>query len=87
VYVILVYDVNVSRVGRVLKVGRRYLTWVQNSVLEGELSRGQYERLKAELRGVIEPSEDSIVLYRLRSADWLERDTMGAVKGEPSWMV
>lgn len=31
-YVVMVYDVGVER------VGRRYLTWVQNSVLEGELS-------------------------------------------------
>ena len=36
-YVIMVYDVSVQRVAKVLHIGRRYLTWVQNSVMEGPL--------------------------------------------------
>lgn len=86
-YVILVYDVNAERVAKVLKVGRKYLTWVQNSVLEGELTRAQYERLKKELREVINEEEDSVLFYRLRSADWLERDHIGVRKGEPTWVL
>ncbi len=86
-YVIMVYDVAVERVAKVLRVGRRYLTWVQNSVLEGELTRGQFERLKDEVREVIEESEDSVLFYLLRSADWLDRETMGVRKGEPEWML
>ena len=65
-YVIMAYDVAVQRVAKVLKIGRRYLTWVQNSVLEGELTRAQFERLKAEVREVIEESEDSVLFYLLR---------------------
>lgn len=87
VYVIMVYDVGVKRVGRVVKVGRKYLTWVQNSVLEGELSRVQYERLKAEVKRVIDAAEDSVLFYRLRSEEWLERDSVGVRKAEPTWMV
>ncbi|MCS7256766.1 MAG: CRISPR-associated endonuclease Cas2, partial [Thermomicrobium sp.] len=34
-YVIVAYDVGVERVARVLKICRKYLTWVQNSLLEG----------------------------------------------------
>ncbi|MDR5696073.1 MAG: CRISPR-associated endonuclease Cas2 [Armatimonadota bacterium] len=86
-YVILVYDVNVERVSKVLKVGRKYLTWVQNSVLEGELTRAQYERLKRDLREVIDEEEDSVLFYRLRSTDWLDRDHMGVKKGEPTWVL
>jgi CRISPR-associated protein Cas2 len=48
-YVIMVYDVNQARLGKVLKIGRRYLVWVQNSVLEGELSWAQLEKLKSDL--------------------------------------
>ena len=33
-FVILVYDVGEKRVAKVLKICRKYLTWVQNSVLE-----------------------------------------------------
>jgi CRISPR-associated protein Cas2 len=86
-YVIMVYDVAVERVAKVLKVGRKYLTWVQNSVLEGELTRGQFERLKGDLREVINESEDSVLFYVLRSADWMTRETLGIRKGEPEWML
>lgn len=86
-YVILVYDVKVERVAKVLKVGRRYLTWVQNSVLEGELTWAQYEKLKGELRNVMDASEDSVLFYRLRSTNWMEREQLGASKGEPEWLV
>lgn len=86
-YVIMVYDVAVERVVRVLKVGRRYLTWVQNSVLEGELSRAQFERLKVEVQDVIDESEDSVLFYLLRSTNWMTRESLGVRKGEPEWIV
>lgn len=61
-YVILVYDVNVNRVNKVLKIARRYLTWVQNSVLEGELTEAKFKALQWNLSKVIDPQEDSILL-------------------------
>ena len=36
-YVIIVYDVGEKRVGKMLKLCRQYLCWIQNSVLEGSL--------------------------------------------------
>jgi CRISPR-associated protein Cas2 len=48
-FVILVYDVNQKRVAKVLKIARKYLTWVQNSVLEGEISEANLKKLKKEL--------------------------------------
>lgn len=86
-YVIMVYDVNEARVGKVLKIGRRYLTWIQNSVLEGEISWAQLEKLKKELQDVIKAGEDSIILYVLRSEKWMERQRLGRSKGEPGWVV
>lgn len=86
-YVILVYDVNVERVAKVLKVGRKYLTWIQNSVLEGELTFSQFEKLKGEIRKVIDEDEDSVLFYVLRTAKWMEREQLGASKGEPEWIV
>lgn len=86
-YVILVYDVKVTRVAKVLKIARKYLTWVQNSVFEGELTWAQYERLKRELQEVIETSEDSLLFYRLRSTKWMEREQIGVCKGAPKWLV
>ena len=37
-YVLLVYDIKEKRVGKMLKLCRRYLNWIQNSVFEGEIS-------------------------------------------------
>ncbi|MBC7195172.1 MAG: CRISPR-associated endonuclease Cas2, partial [Caldisericia bacterium] len=43
-YVIMVYDVNEKRVNKVLKIGRKYLNWIQKSVLEGEFTLAKYEK-------------------------------------------
>jgi len=84
-YVIMVYDVNVQRVTKVLQIGRRYLTWVQNSVMEGSLTYAQYKRLRAEVRKVIDEAEDSVLFYTLRSEHDVRREMLGIVKGAPSF--
>ncbi len=86
-YVIMVYDVSVQRVTKVLKIGRRYLTWVQNSVLEGSLTLSQFRRLKEELRRAINEKEDSVLFYTLRSAKDLRRENLGLTKSEPDVFV
>ncbi len=52
-YVILIYDIGEERVNKVLKIARRYLTWIQNSVLEGEISEADLLRLKEELEDIM----------------------------------
>jgi len=86
-YVIMVYDVGTERVGRVLKVGRKYLTWVQNSVLEGEMTRAQLARLKGELTAVLDNEHDSVLFYVFRTSQWLKRESLGVQKSEPTWML
>ena len=87
VYVILVYDVNVKRVAKVLDIARRYLSWVQNSVLEGELTRAQLQRLRAELGDVIDQREDSVLFYVLRSTKGMQRIELGTPKADTGWIV
>ena len=82
-YYIAVYDVNVKRGPRVLKLFRRYLTWVQNSVFEGELTPAQFAELKAKAEGLIEPSEDGVVFYELRDERYAERVALGTRQEEP----
>ena len=86
-YVIMVYDVNVSRVTKVLKVGRKYLNWVQNSVLEGELTKSKMEKLKSELRRVINVKEDSVIFYVLRSTKYMTWEYLGKEKGREELIV
>lgn len=45
-YIVLVYDVSQAENGarrwsRIFKICKKYLTHIQNSVFEGELSKGQ----------------------------------------------
>lgn len=80
-FMILVYDVNVDRVNKVLKICRRYLNWVQNSVLEGELTKAKYAKLKNDLEKIIVEEEDSVIFYILRSTRYSKREIMGLKKG------
>jgi hypothetical protein len=50
-YVILVYDFGEKRVGKMLKLCRKYLNWIQNSVFEGEISEVKLKELTIERKG------------------------------------
>jgi len=78
VYIVIVYDVNVRRVNRVKKFLRQHLHWVQNSVFEGEVTRAEFERIKAGLKDLIDEDEDSVVIYRLHSKPF--REILGTEK-------
>lgn len=82
-YYIAVYDVNQKRVGKMLKLFRRYLNHVQNSVFEGELKESDFQRLKAEAKALIDEAEDSIIFFAL-NGKYLGRDTLGIEKNEPT---
>ena len=53
-YVILVYDVDQKRTSKMLKLCRRYLSWIQNSVFEGQISEVQLKQLALEAKRVME---------------------------------
>lgn len=80
-FIILVYDINQKRVGKVLKKCRQYLHWVQNSVLEGEISDANLKKLKMELERIIKKDEDSVILYNLRTTKYSSREIIGLEKG------
>jgi CRISPR-associated protein Cas2 len=79
-YVILVYDVDEKRVGKVCKYLKRYLPRVQNSVFEGDLSEAKLERMKVGLMKIIQPPKDAVLLWVLRDAKWADRHILGAEK-------
>ncbi|MDA8235420.1 MAG: CRISPR-associated endonuclease Cas2 [Clostridia bacterium] len=80
-FVILVYDINTKRVNKVLKRSRKYLNWVQNSVLEGEISEANFKKLKMELQKVINVEEDSCLFYIFRTTKYSTRESLGIKKG------
>ena len=80
-YVIAVYDVGAERTQKMLKIGRRYLTWVQNSVLEGEMTELQVEQMVEAMLRVMEPGHDSLILFKNRDARWMDKEVIGVERG------
>ena len=80
-FVILVYDFGEKRVAKALKIARQYLHWVQNSVLEGEISVANYEKLKRELQRIMDEEEDSVIFYTFRTTKYSKRELLGLKKG------
>ena len=75
-YVIDVYDVEADRTRLFLKFLRRYLTHVQNSVFEGEITEGDLEKIKSKLEPMLKPGESAIV-YRMSSEKYVTRTVYG----------
>jgi len=80
-FVLLFYDVKEKRVSKALKTCRKYLTWVQNSVFEGELSPALLAKLKTDLKKQLCEEEDSVIIYTWRSERYTERTIWGVEKG------
>jgi CRISPR-associated protein Cas2 len=80
-FVIAMYDIGGKRVGKALKICRKYLNWIQNSVFEGELSKANLEKLKVDMQKIMDFEEDSFVLYILRDTKYSTREIIGLKKG------
>ncbi len=81
-YVILVYDIEEKRVGKMLKLCRRYLNWIQNSVFEGELSVVKLKELLHEARMIMDEEKDSVIVFKSRQEKWLDKVVVGKEKNE-----
>ena len=76
-YVIAVYDVASERTGKMLKLCRRYLHWIQNSVFEGEISEVKLKELIAEAQLIMNEQTDSFILFKNKNTNWLEKEVVG----------
>ena len=81
-YVILVYDIGQKRVGKMLKLCRKYLNWIQNSVFEGEITEVKLKELIINAEGIMEKDHDSLILFKSRDEQWLEKQVVGKEKNE-----
>lgn len=79
-YVIIVYDINVERVNKVKSFLRQHLFWIQNSVFEGEVSESEFKIIHDGLIEIIDEEVDSIIIYKLRMAELLNREVLGVEK-------
>lgn len=76
-YCILVYDMGEKRVGKMLKLCRRYLNWIQNSVFEGEISELKLKELIFEARQIMDEKHDSLIIFNSRNSRWLDKQVIG----------
>ena len=76
-YVILVYDMRQKRVGKMLKLCRRYLNWIQNSVFEGDITEVQLNELLHAAKAIMNDEEDSLILFKNRDQKWLDKQVVG----------
>ena len=76
-YVIAVYDVGEKRVAKMLKLCRRYLNWIQNSVFEGQITELKLKELIFEARQIMDESKDSFIVFSSRNERWLDKQVIG----------
>jgi len=75
-YIILVYDIGEKRVGKMLKLCRQYLNWIQNSVFEGEITEVKLKELTLKADNLMK-EEDSLILFKSKNEKWLEKEVIG----------
>ncbi len=76
-YIILVYDIGEKRVGKMLKLCRRYLHWIQNSVFEGDISEVKLKELLHQAREIMDEDHDSLIFFKSRNSKWLDKEVIG----------
>lgn len=76
-YIILVYDCGEKRVGKMLKLCRKYLSWIQNSVFEGEITEVKLKELKLKAKIIMDEDVDSLIIFSSRDEKWLNKEIVG----------
>lgn len=91
-YVVLVYDVSQNNNGQkrwshIFKICKKYLSHIQNSVFEGEISKVQLTKLQQELNPYIDKQEDSVIIFESRQEKWLNKVFWGKEEDKPSFFL
>jgi len=76
-YIILVYDCGEKRVGKMLKLCRKYLHWIQNSVFEGEITEVKLHELQIKAKEIMDSEADSLIIFKSRNEKWLDKEIIG----------
>lgn len=79
-YIIAVYDVASERTGKMLRLCRQYLHWIQNSVFEGELTSVQLKELEYEAEQIMDLNYDSFIIFTNTHVHRVHRRIIGQEK-------
>lgn len=80
IFVILTYDVEVKKVNKVRKTLKKFLTWTQNSVFEGEITEGKLQKCIGQVSKIIDKSEDSVYIYIVENPKNVVKNKIGMEK-------
>lgn len=88
-YIVLMYDIMMDEKGakvhrNTFKICKRYLTHIQKSVFEGNLSELNLMKLKSELNKHIREEKDSLLIFKSRDERWLEKEFLGIIDDKTS---
>jgi len=88
-YIILIYDIIMDKTGtkilrNVFKICKKYLTHIQKSVFEGNLTELEYMKLKSELNRYIRKDRDSLIVFKSRNDKWLDKEFLGVIDDKTS---
>lgn len=91
-YVVLVYDVSKDENGRkrwshIFKICKKYMSHIQNSVFEGELSKVKLIKMQNELKPYINSELDSVILFKSRQQKWLDKEWLGKQADVTSFII
>lgn len=91
-YVVLVYDISQTGNGQkrwshVFKICKKYLSHIQNSVFEGEISKVQLSKLQHELEKDIDKELDSVIIFKSRNEKWLDKEFWGREEDATSFFL
>ncbi len=81
-YVIVVYDIGEKRVGKMLKLCRQYLNWIQNSVFEGDISEVKLTELKTKAKKIMHEETDSLIIFKTDATKWMNKEIVGKERAD-----
>jgi len=65
-----------------LKLCRKYLNWIQNSVFEGEITQVKLAELKYSALKIMDPEIDSLIFFKTRQEKWLDKEVVGLERSD-----
>ena len=88
----LVYDISKDdngqrRWSRIFKICKKYLSHIQNSVFEGEISKPQLMKLQQELGKYIDENLDSVIIFKSRQQKWWDKEFWGKVDDKTDFFL
>jgi len=80
-FVILTYDISEGKqLNKARKHLKKYLTWTQNSVFEGEITPAKLQKCMIELEKIIDNKDDSVYVYEVKNPKNITKNVYGLQK-------